>query len=620
MAVTLDSYDNALVLDGFEQGIADDPYTGISNMRNVNITTVPGEASVNFSTILDSSPKITGAVVTGLSSSTLTFTGGSGLENGMAIYFTAVGGLTGVSINTTYWLQNVSGSPATSAKLFSDYNLSSPVTITGTATSSPTFTAYSVGYSQYSGVGAPAYGVFGGTYGYFMQDSVGQVWTTNKTTGTNNYWVFTGITGTSDINVGRGLVFLQGSDGVGWIFSFNSYSVDYFNCTTGVWTWGWNPNDGSINNLIGAFELKGLTNHFAIWAPDGTVYFCNGNWVSTFFQTLPTTPFDPTNTATYTFAEFELLPIDTAQCLTFLGNTILIGGKKNIVYVWDRFSPLPNNYILLPENNVVRMVTVNTNSFLFVGNRGRIYITNGTNAQLYKKVPDHISGTLTPYYTWGDATFQKNQLYFSFLVNANPTIAQSPLGPFINQYGGVWAIDLDTEALRLTNELSYGAYSGYASVIIAQMTNGSGDALFFGWDKGNNTFVFGIDQTTNTPYVSSQTTIDFDLIPIGTFNKPRDMSQIEYRLTRPLVSGESIVVKTRLIFDTSDTGFTTTLTDSTVGSYSGTAPVNFLNAQWLQIQVVLNSTATNPSYTRLRQIRIMGLVGPTLATNQQLEI
>jgi hypothetical protein len=188
-----------------------------------------------------------------------------------------------------------------------------------------------------------------------------------------------------------------------------------------------------------------------------------------------------------------------------------------------------------------------------------------------------------------------------------------------------WAIDLDTNALRLTNELSYGSYSGYAPALMASTLGQAnfapgpgGSGLFIGWDKDNSSFTYGIDTTIGTPYTGSQATIDFDLIPIGTFNKPRDNTMVEYKLSRPMVSGESIVVNTRLIFDVTSTGYTPTLTDSTVGNYSGTASINTQNAQWLQVQAVINSTASNPSYLRLRHIRLLGLVGPTLANNQQL--
>jgi hypothetical protein len=691
MAIHTDSYDDSLVIDGFQNGIADNPFDGIADMRNVNVISVPGEASVLFATSQISAPPIYGTVtVTGLSSNAISFTGLPNLVNGVAIQFTNVGSLTGVALNTTYWTYasngTYAGTLATSCKLYSDYNQSVGVTIGGTA-GGATFTVYNM-------VGAsppvqPNYFTYDNRTGVtYMQDNSGQVWSNGELTydgSSTHYWTFTGASGTADVNYGYGLVAYSSDTTSGgypsnsWIFAFNTRSIDYFDTSTLTWTWGWNPATGTSHQTG---YLNSFSNHEAMVAPDSKVYFCDGNWVSEFFQLDPATAFDPLTKATYTYAQNKaLIPsTDKAQCFSYIGTNILIGGQNNIVYSWDGFST-GANWILLPEYNVHRMITVNTNTFIFVGNRGRIYVTNGTNAQLYKKVPDHISGTVEPYFQWGGACSVKNQLYFSALCTSNS-------GTSIPEYGGVWAIDMDTEAIRLTNQLSYGTYYGYASAMIPNFSsNPAGTGLYVGWDSGTtpgsfhytiasgsttitanaNTFTpsmagaviygtgipigayivsvtnsstailniaatatnsnviltilsnYGIDTSSSSPYTGSQATIDSDLIPIGTFNKPKDMTQVEYRLTKALVSGESIVIQARLLFDKTDqttpviNTYQTILTDSTVNNYSNSAPVNFQQAQWVQFRIILNSTASSPSYVRLKNIRILGLTGQSAA-------
>ena len=138
MAYHTDSYDDALVIDGFEAGVADSPHSGLADLRNVNVISVPGEASVLFATSQISAPPIYGTVtVTGLSSNAISFTGLPNLVNGVAIQFTNVGSLTPVALNTTYWTYasngTYAGTLATSCKLYSDYNQSVGVTIGGTA-------------------------------------------------------------------------------------------------------------------------------------------------------------------------------------------------------------------------------------------------------------------------------------------------------------------------------------------------------------------------------------------------------------------------------------------------------------------------------------------------------
>ena len=620
MAYKFDNYDNALVLDGVENGIADSPYLGIADMRNVNIISIPGEASVNFATAQISSAQLSGVTVTSLSGSTIGFSGGAtGLQNRMAIYFTQVGGLTGITTYTPYWVASLAGSPSspTSCVLYSDYSETMAVTIGGAATGSPMFSTYNVG--MYNGTfSKPKYSTYvnySSNQYYFMQDGLGQVWSNRYPTTagggiTQGFWTYVGPSGSSDTG-GNGISGFNASDGTAYVFAFRNSSIDYFSLQTNSWVYGWNPNTGTAGNTAG-YITQGI--HMAFVAFDSQLYYCNGTSIGRFYEKDPSVAaFNPTVTSTYVADNTRLLSNnDTAQCLSFLGNNILIGGINNIVYPWDRSSSTASYPILLAESNITNMVTINTNTYIFVGNRGRIYVTNGSNAQLYKKVPDHISGTVEPYFTWGGVATIKNQIYFSCIATTNA-------GGVIAQYGGVWAIDADTDAMRLTNKLSYGTYAGYSPTMIPNFSsNAAGTGLFIGWDNGS--FGYGIDTTISTPYTGSQATIDFDLIPIGTFNKPRDLTQIEYKLTEPLVANESITINQRLIFGTQNTGYTTVFTDSTAGNYSNTGYTNFLNAQWVQFQVVLNSTGASPSYTRFKQLRILGATGPTLASNQQLGI
>lgn len=597
MSYRVDPYDNSLVIEGWENGVSDNPYAGISDMRNVNIISIPGEASVNFATSKISSPVITGASVTSsdTGADTITFTGASGLESYMAITFSVVTGITGVSTNTIYWVGSVT---ATTCQLFTDYQRASLVNITGNGTG--TFSAITIN--------VPKHFTRDSSGAYWVVDQLGQVWSNTFVTGTNSYWTFTGNkVPTSSATQGNGLVYYQASDGTGYIFLFHNSSIDYTPSANGTiaWVYGWKWNtDGSAYGYAGTptatlkSSLGSNNSHEAILSPDNRVYFVDANYVGRFYETAPATPFVPSNTATYTYDQNAILPFnDIGNCITYLGTNVLIGGQRNVVYPWDRFTINKYNYpILIAENNISKMITVNTNTYIFAGNRGRIYVTNGSNAELYKKIPDHISGTVEPYFTWGGATYNKNQLYFSFSSTNNA-------GTALTTYGGVWAIDTDTNALRISNKLSYATYAGLATALTnITGSNPSGTGLFIGWNSGASTY--GIDGGSSAPYTGSQASIDSDLIPIGTFQKPRQFERIEYKLTKPMVSGESVSVYYRTDFSQS---YTLIFTDSTTGNFSSSQAINFGNAQWIQFQIVLNSTASTPSYTRLKEIRLTGI-------------
>ena len=274
-----------------------------------------------------------------------------------------------------------------------------------------------------------------------------------------------------------------------------------------------------------------------------------------------------------------------------LGTNILIGGQGYNAYAWDTTSTLVSYYIPIAEPFIARMVTVNTNTYIFAGNRGRIYITNGSQAQLWQKVPDHVSGTIEPRFIWGGATAVKNQLYFSFTCTSNA-------GSAINNYGGIWAIDLATQAIRLTNQLSYGTYLGYASTFLPQLFNPTvsvseaGTALWIGWYDGLSTC--GVDIPSTSVYTNGQAFVTSDLIPIGTHLKPQTPMQFEFKLSSPLLANESVQLLVGSYLDMSYASFVQALNVSGSNSKiilsgnsqdSGGSPVQA--QEWLIVQAIL---------------------------------
>lgn len=692
MANHFDNYDRALVIDGFSAGIADDPYSGISDMRNMEIISVPGEASVAMSTqtmIDQTSIQNTVIIPTDVLAYTWEYTGAP-LLLGTAITLATTGALpTGYSTFTAYYVIDitlVSGST---------YNIHLSTSAGGTVlpyidfgSGTQTFTTIDVGTPKfYTSILLTPSGIF--EYYYFMSDSNGRCWIYNSNaagltnTGT---WVYM-----QNQEFGENPAFLTKGSGLiaykGYLFNITPTYINVISIidfvtllpnlsamtTISNWFFDWNQFPNQQTNSI---------SHQAILSEnDSNVYICNVSYLaeisevagslaahnaysfnianthtiasgattmsskniatsSAFFQStdvgavivgtgIPTgtiiasivdsehavlsanatatnTGLTFTITSAYNF-DPEILPLPTneqATCLTELGQNLLIGGINNYIYPWDRVSPNFFSPIFLSENHTYRMVTVNTNTYIFSGERGRIFITNGSNAQLWKKIPDHISGTVNPFFTWQDAIFNRNQLYFGFSVTDNQN-------NIINQYGGLWAIDVETQALRLVNQLSYGTYSGYASALYVnrgltsnETQTNKGYGLFIGWFNGTSG---GIDKGVSVPYTNSQSLVISELIPIGTYTRPRDLERIEYKLSRPLVAGESIQIYARLIFDTQDTGFgDPIINDSTAGHYSNSSPGNFKNAQWLQLKAITNSTVTNPSYVRLKEFRITG--------------
>jgi hypothetical protein len=588
MAYRFDQYDNSIVIDGWENGIADSPYGGLSNIRCVNITSIPGEACVNFSTRSVKPTATTGGVINSADATANTLTSHSAIvANGQAITITGSNLPDPLVTGTVYWVTNVTNGGLTFQVCLNAYLV--PIDLTTSGTPTWAFTG--------SHMGIPMQRTYDKTDDYyFILDSNGKAWMYNS-------GIWKDLNNSVSNNHANGIIYYRG-----YLFVFRDHYIDYAPISTLVWTNNWQ----TLNTLVGQNN-----SHYAYIGQDDVVYYCDASFVGSFFQK-PGQTFDPSNAATYTWTATALaLPsTDTAQTLAELGVNLLVGGQLNAIYPWDRISTSFSYPILIGETFISRIVTVNTNSYIFAGQRGRIYISNGSQAQLYKKIPDHISGTVEPFYVWGDACCIKNQLYFGIKASRNDTDVAIP------EYGGIWAIDLDTKAMRLAMQLTFATYGCLVTMILPLYiqlatftTLFSGLGMFAGYDDGSNGN--GLDVTSGTPYTGSQATIDTDLIPIGTYDKPRNLCRVEYKLSEPLVSGESIIINYRLLFDKTDASsglgqYQQLFTDSTVGNYSSSGPVNFKNAQWVQFQIVLNSTATTPSYVRLRQIRINGLAGQPL--------
>ena len=598
--------DGTIIINGFEKGIADDPYKGIADMRNLNIISIPGEASVNFSTAKTSDVVASGSVTSAdAGANTVTITGDT-FDSGTAIVFSGGSLPAGIVAGTVYWAIGSFGGGV--YQLHTNYATGTILDITGTGT----------GTWATVNMSTPKYFTYAsGSQSTYMVDSAGYVWSNARLTQNFFYWTYTGNKINNNSH-GNGLVYYRASDGTGYLFVFSDSSIDYTVCTSSAsisWAYQWSPGAGTVGvysaTPTSVLKSGSTTNpHEAIVAPDNKVYFVDANWVGRWYQASPTVAFVPTTASTYVFDQTAVLPFtDTAQCLTPLGNNLVIGGKMNIAYPWDTFSDLPGYPIMVAEHNIVKMITINTNIFMLVGNRGRIYVTNGSQAQLYKKIPDHLSGTVEPYYTWGGIASNKNQLYFSALATTNS-------GTALTTYGAVWAIDTDTKAMRISNQLSYGTYAGYATAIIPDFSSTpAGTGLFVGWNSGASTY--GIDKSSSTPYSSGQATVDSDYLPIGTALVPTSSSQVEFKLAVPITSGESIKLQWRQLFSGSNTytdcstatlfnyGTSTNGGGTTWTGYSGVYQnVAFQKSQWIQIRAVLTSTSSSPSYVRLTEIRI----------------
>ncbi len=375
--------------------------------------------------------------------------------------------------------------------------------------------------------------------------------------------------------------------------------------------------------LSGAFTLS--ITYYILWLNSGTTFevyaaatggsaidMQTGSVGTQYFNTFSPLSGNAVSITDYVFTPQRLnLPFfETAQAIAEIGNTVIVGGIGNTLYPWDQVSPLPGTIIVLPETNTKNIITVNSVAYVFTGNKGNIYATNGSSASPVLTVPDYcagIAGTpasyIEPYFSWGGSMFLRGRVYFSILDqtatktgNCGGVWSFSPAdAQFISQDAGL--------SLRLENQNSYGTYNGTATVLIpSQDQSFIGPQYWSGWYSSISNPTYGIDFTDTVSSVTS--IIETDLIPTGTLLDKVTFSNIEYKLASPLASGESVAISYRQNGTDSYTTIDTLQVESATG-LSGVFPVNFQNGQWLQLKVVSTSLgSSSSSFVRLNQLRI----------------
>jgi hypothetical protein len=257
--------------------------------------------------------------------------------------------------------------------------------------------------------------------------------------------------------------------------------------------------------------------------------------------------------------------------------------------------------------------------YVCVGNKGNIYVTNGSSVSLAFTVPDYCAGIAgtpasyyEPYFKWGGIAILRGRVFVSI---------QDQTTTKAGNCGGVWSFvpsffnpvtGADTGLqLRLENTNSYGNLNGMATVILPLANQAGINPQFFSaWtsDQSSASATYGIDATGTFP--ANTAIIETELIPIGTLLDKKTFAQIEYKVASPLLSGESIQFYYRQ--NATDYWTTcgtvneeTTASPSSQDRLSGWYPAPDELGQWFQVQAqLIPNRSTTFSGNRLYEIRL----------------
>ncbi len=605
-----------LVIDGWEKGIADSPYNGISSLKNLNISFLTGATYVNYKR------------------QAVSLSGGGTM--GRPMFYTQSPGT-----SPTYYILDDKGqvwvgtSGATVWTLLTGNHTGASGLGYGIAYFKNYLFVFGPNYIDVCGNGTGPGGITSGNWAdigssgyYFINQTAVQLVAApspgDDTLILSSPWAFT--SGEYQVIIGGGLQTVTGT------FT-NGDDVVPINPVVSVMT--------AIDTIdVRLFPAVSPDNHMALVAINDVLYFCNGNFIGSISvpQASPNAVFNVSDFSTMEvdYSALTLRETDRSIWLAEINQNLQVA-VQNYIYSWDKTSTVDGSgnvrqtYSATPINeNPSRMINILNNLYIFAGQKGNLYISNGYSVSLFKKIPDSFLGVIDPYWVIGGMMFHRNKLWFGGLgSDVNTTTKVQGIFSLVLSTG-ISNSEETTGAINFESQNSYGSNPTMAADAtgilidlnaVPSTTLGSGSVDRYASAFYNNT-VGGIDYNDSTLWANYEPVIETDLIPIGTFLQSRTFENAEYKLDRPLAQGDSIRLSYRTSFNGSYTALGTSEVTGDVaapGTTTATATAstqvlsdNFnsqiQNAQWVQFKIEFKCASSNSSFIRLREMRLYYLL------------
>lgn len=636
-----------IVVDGWEKGIAPSPYSGINDIRAVNVSDIPGAVFANAKTSNNLSYPLTSTTYLGLaktftadaSTDRITISGITQEWEYTVVQFTNSGGSlpAGLSTSTNYYLRYITTTGVYKvATSLANAIAGTYVDITGAGTGTHTATSTNIGI-----INATAKDPRSGNI--YAIDQNCRVWVNNTSAlgaGTYKWMLLIGNTLTN--GVGNGIAVWQN-----YLFVFRGAKVDVFgplnDFSSSAWTNDWQSLN-SPTNYNGLHKTFVASNNFLYWT-DYTANTSTGRNQG-FIGSLnlaTASAFLPGTSSTYTYNNqaLDLPDGEEPVALSELNSNLVFGvntsgfassGTVSKLYYWDTVSASFNNPLVVPEAPIYEIVNANNIIYIFCGWRGRVYKTNLAIIDEAFKIPDQlylpsssmgneglplfgIVSQATGIETSGGTISGNNTLYkITFAPQARVT--RKKILFCVNIYGStaLYSYDVKNDLLQIDAKPSngYGTSSSDSPALYgvetldAQTSTGTigTEVIFFGYYYNGSTSVTTIDlynpitSHNDNNFGSYNGLITTDLINIGTTNNKKTLQQLEYILDRDMVSGSGL----KIYYRTKIGGSWTLLSTEDYATYGAinsriiTFPV--INMNWIQLQITFNP------YTVLRQIRL----------------
>ena len=559
---------NPIKIKDFNKGIADSPLNGFADMRNVNIDTLKGVAKTGNSVLPYIPPHFADQTFTAdAGTDILTFAdhnydfdsndssvGGTGQP--IRFTTTAADLPAPLAVDTTYFLinENATNKEYKVATTYENAGDGTAIDITDTGTGTHTGATITLN--------TPLYGTVDSDGKSYISDNNGNVWRI-----TAQIELLTG----NDHNSSDGLVAWKG-----YLFNFNGTDINTFNISTGTWTNSWQSITSST------FHNR------AIVGRDDRIYFCNKHGIGSILEKEGQT-FDPASGATYTYTALalELPDSDDTKWISELGSNLMIATNRGRVYPWDRVSDSFDVPIQMSEDIDI-MIDVNNLLYIAGGTKGNIYVTNGTTTQKINQLPSFLNN---------------NSAYFRDVSKTEAEIifAVDNQGVGDDLFGGVWALDTNTNSLILKNKVS--SSDGYNVNSINVILSANTTSAFYvahGYEDDGMIDIYN----SSRYYENNEAIITSQYYTVGTKYFPRTIEKLEVEFTDTLGTVDDFAVYYRTNLGDSWTLIASDSGDATPITKLYEYPLS-LDVENIQIKITMDSSNfATAAFTPLKEIRI----------------
>lgn len=362
----------------------------------------------------------------------------------------------------------------------------------------------------------------------------------------------------------------------GYLMATNGSYVDAFDGTS------W--DDNAISVTAANFLFASLDDSLYISTTTGKIYKLEEKAGQTF---------DPSSSATYTLtANALVLPANMMiVSMCDFGTYIAIAAysiydsTKGYIYLWDGESTAASNRVIINGGIINSIIAKNNRLYCQVGNKGEWYITDGSSAFLFAKMPE----SFLSYY--GAFTVDRYGLDFNEKGNIIFGISQNN-GSNGMTPNGIFELNTETGKISFNNIVSAGVGVTADPISIRALKFDVFRSYRVGWASYTSTPTYGIDDSSTSLRITSYgayVTSPFYQLGSSISDRTAKIKGYEIHLTKNLPTNCGLKMWYRTTQGGSWTQWGSTITDTSTNIFWQTVGLDGIK----NIQFKLEATTPN---------------------------